>query len=286
MASKNMEGRICLITGATSGIGLVTARELAKQGATVIVHGRSKEKCEQVVKDVKTISGNSNVEFMLADLSKLSDVRNLAEEFKNRYNRLHVLINNAGAVYMRREETADGFEMTFGVNHISHFLLTNLLLDILKASAPSRIINVSSRAHERGKIDFNDLQARKRYFAMTAYGQSKLANVLFTYELARRLEGTNVSVNALHPGFVASGFGMNNNLMKLLRPIVKLIAISPEEGAKTTIYLATSPEAEGVSGKYFVERKAVKSSPASYDKEAAERLWKISEELTGIRWKE
>ena len=281
--TKPMEGRICMITGATSGIGKVTALELARLGATVVVHGRNNEKCESTVKEIKEATGNMNVECMLADLSRMDDVRRLAEEFKAKYDRLHVLINNAGAVYLKRQETVDGFEMTLAVNHLSHFLLTNLLLGTLKASAPSRIINVSSRAHERGKMNFDDIHGKRGYFGMTSYGQSKLANVLFTYELARRLEGTKVTVNALHPGFVASGFGMNNTLMRIVRPIGNLIAISPEQGAQTSIYLASSPEVANVTGKYFVNRKEVKSSPASYDKESARKLWELSEEMTGLK---
>jgi len=282
-ADKTMEGRVCLITGATSGIGRVTARVLAGKGATVVVHGRSREKCEAVVKEIRENTGSTRVEYMLADLAGLDDVRKLASDFKAKYKRLDVLLNNAGAVYMKRQETVDGFEMTFSVNHLSHFLLTYLLLDVLKTSAPSRIINVSSRAHERARMNFGDLQAKNGYSGMRAYGQSKLANVLFTYELARRLAGTGITANSLHPGFIATNFGMNNSLMKILRPIVRLIAISEEAGAKTSIYLASSPEMENVSGKYFVNEKAVESSNVSYSRDDAKRLWVMSLEMARLK---
>jgi retinol dehydrogenase 12 len=277
-----MVGKVCLVTGATHGIGRVSACELARMGATVVVHGRNLKLCEETLHQIRSETGNDDVGVLLADLSSLSEVRALAERFMAKHQRLDVLINNAGAVFLRREETVDGYEMTFGLNHLSHFLLTNLLLDTLKKSAPSRIINVSSRAHEGAKMDFADLQMRRGYFGMRAYSRSKLANVLFTYELARRLEGTQVTANALHPGFVASNFGMNNMLMKLLKPIIGLVAIDECKGAQTSIYLASSPDVAQVSGKYFVERKAVESSKYSYDAEAAKKLWEVSEQLSGL----
>jgi NAD(P)-dependent dehydrogenase (short-subunit alcohol dehydrogenase family) len=279
-----MNGKICLVTGATAGIGKVTARELARQGATVIVVGRNREKSEATVSEIKQQTGNPNVEFMLADLSVQKAVHQLAEQFKRQYQRLHVLVNNAGAIFLRRQESADGIEMSFALNHLNYFLLTNLLWDTLKASAPARIINVSSRAHQRvAGLNFDDLQNRKGYAGQQVYGQSKLANVLFTYELARRLEGTSVTANTLHPGFVATNFATNNGwLARLARPFLDLFALSAEEGARTMIYLATSPEVESVTGKYFVKEKAVPSSPASYDEAAARRLWEISTKMTGL----
>ncbi|MBF8285333.1 MAG: Short-chain dehydrogenase [Anaerolineales bacterium] len=278
-----MESKICMVTGATSGIGQVTARELARQGATVIVVGRSRERSEATVNRIKQQTDNPNVEYRLADLSVQKDIHQLAQEFKHKYQRLHVLVNNAGAIFLRRLESADGIEMTFALNHLNYFLLTHLLLDTLKASAPARIINVSSRAHARvSGLNFDDLQ-NKRGYGMNVYGQSKLMNVLFTYELARRLEGTGIMVNALHPGFVATRFATNNGLLvRLARPVLDLFALSAEEGAQTMIYLATSPEVEGVTGKYFVKEKAVLSSPASYDEAAARRLWQISEKMTSL----
>jgi retinol dehydrogenase 12 len=285
MASEGgpMAGKVCMITGATSGLGRVTATELAKLGATVVVHGRDLGKCEAAAMKIRDATGNPQVECLLADLSSLEDVRRFAANFKSEYGRLDVLINNAGAMYLGRAETADGYEMTFGVNHLSHFLLTNLLMDTLKASAPSRIINVSSAAHERATLDFGDLQWRRGYSGWGAYARSKLENILFTYELARRLPTSQVTANALHPGLVATNFGLNNSIMKFTAPVWHLAAISVEEGAKTIVYLASSPDVSGVSGKYFVKQKPVESSKASYDAAGAMRLWQISEELTGLK---
>jgi NAD(P)-dependent dehydrogenase (short-subunit alcohol dehydrogenase family) len=220
---------------------------------------------------------------MLADLSVQAQVRRLAQEFKRRYSRLDVLINNAGGFFMKRQLSADGIEMTFALNYLSVFLLTSLLLDTLKASAPARIVNISSDAHRRARINFEDLELERKYSGFGAYGQSKLAVALFTYELARRLEGTQVTVNALHPGFVATNLGRNNGWrIKLFAPLVKLMALSPEEGAETSIYLASSSEVAGITGKYFDKKKAVRSSLASYDETAARRLWEISAEMTGL----
>ena len=289
MKQIDMSGKICLVTGATAGIGLVAARALAEQGATVIGVGRNREKNAAAVAQIKQQTGNPDIEYLLADLSVQKDVRALAEQIKRKYARLHVLVNNAGALFLKRQQSADGIEMTFALNHLNYFLLTNLLLEPLKASAQAqssaRIINVSSRAHVRvAGLNSDDLQNQQGYTGFQAYGQSKLANVLFTYELARRLEGTGVTVNALHPGFVATRFATNNGwLTRLVRPVLDLFALSAEEGAQTILYLATSPEVEGVTGRYFVESKAVPSSPASHDAAAARRLWDISAEMTRLR---
>ena len=283
-----MHGKICLVTGATAGIGEVTARELARQGATVIVVGRSREKSETTVRQIRQQTGNPAVEYLLADLSSQKDVRALAQQFKSTHQRLHALVNNAGGIFIWRQASVDGIEMTFALNHLNYFLLTNLLLDALKASAPARIINVSSRAHLRAPLNFDALQSRRGYNGIRVYGQTKLANLLFTYELARRLEGTGVTANALHPGLVATNFGANNArlggryLGRLYRRLFRVIAISAEEGAQSSLYLATSPEVAGVTGKYFVRRQAVPSSEASYDRAAASRLWQVSEELTDL----
>ncbi len=285
MSNSNgtMKDKICMVTGATSGIGEVTARELAKQGATVIVVGRNPEKGAATLKRIRQATGNESVEFMRVDFSVQDQIRHLAQQFQDRYARLHVLVNNAGAVFMKRQESADGLEMTFAVNHLAYFLLTNLLLDTLTASAPARIVNVSSDAHHRGKINFNDLQLKEGYNMWPAYTQSKLANILFTYELSRHLEGTGVTVNALHPGFVATNLGKNNGLLaRLLIPFIQLFAMSTEKGAQTSIYLATSPDVEGVTGQYFADQKPKRSSEASHDRGAAQRLWHISEKLTGL----
>ena len=284
-ATDEMQGRVCLITGGTSGIGLVTARVLAAKGATVVMTARDASRAEELVRRIRYETGNPRINFLVADLSSLQQVRRLAEEFQRSYPALHVLVNNAGGIFMRRIETVDSYEMTFALNHLAPFLLTNLLLDKLKAGAPARVVTVSSAAHIAGQIHFDDLMYRHTpYKAMGAYGQSKLANAMFAYELARRLEGTSVTSNALHPGVVATGFAKNNGTlyrygMTLLRPF----SISPERGARTTIYLASSPEVEGVTGKYVVKRKPAQSSKASYDEKAQRRLWEVSEELTGLR---
>ncbi|HEY3343731.1 MAG TPA: SDR family oxidoreductase [Anaerolineaceae bacterium] len=286
--SREMNEKVVLITGATGGIGKVTALELAKKGATLVGVGRSPAKTEAAAREIRELSGSSRVDFLVADLSSLAQVRRLAAEFLARYPRLDVLINNAGAVFSTRQETVDGYEMTFAFNHLAYFLLTNLLLERLKASAPVRIVNVSSAAHTFGPMNFDDLQSQ--HYSMSgfrAYGQSKLANVMFTYALARRLQGSGVTVNALHPGTVNTGFGKNNpGWMKLGMAVSSLFSITPEQGAQTTIYLASSPEVEGVSGKYFDRCQPVRSSPASYDEAAQERLWQISEELTRERLKD
>jgi NAD(P)-dependent dehydrogenase (short-subunit alcohol dehydrogenase family) len=278
------EGKVCLVTGATSGIGEVTARELAKQGATLVIVGRNRQKAEATIEEIKSRSGNENVEYLLADLSSQKEIRSLAQEFKSRHDRLDVLVNNAGAVFSEYGETEDGIERTFAVNHLNYFLLTNLLLDTLKAGAPSRIVNVASDAHQGAELDFDDLGAKQNYGLMRAYGRSKLANVMFTYELARRLEGTGVTANALHPGAVATNFGSNNTVWyaRPLLALFRLFATTPEKGAETSVYLASSPEVEGVTGQYFANKKPVASSKASYDEETARRLWGVSEELTGL----
>ena len=279
--SKVLKGKVCMVTGATAGIGIVTAKALAQQGATVIVAGRNKEKSVSTVDQIRKETGNHDVEYILADLSVQKEVRKLADDFKSKFKRLDILVNNAGAVFDKRFETADGLEMTFALNHLSYFLLTDLLLDTIKASVPSRIINVSSDAHKGAKINFDDIQGKKKYGAMRAYGQSKLANILFTYELARKLEGSGVTSNALHPGFVASSFGSNmRGAFRLILRFLQLFAMSSENGAETSIYLATSPNVANINGKYFVKKKEVRTSVESYDKNVGEKLWKVSEELT------
>ncbi len=277
-----MAGKIALVTGATSGVGAVTARVLAEHGATVVLIGRDRERCAAAARRIQEETKNRSVEFLVGDLSAQRGIRGLAEEFRSRHDRLDVLVNNAGAMYWGREETVDGLERTFALNHLSYFLLTNLLLDTLKASAPSRIVSVSSESHRGAKINFDDLQAKRSYSAMRAYGQSKLGNVLFTNELARRLNGSGVTTNALHPGFVASNFAKNNGgIISLVMRVLHRFAISPEQGAQTSLYLATSPEVDGVTGKYFNNRKAVPSSKESYDEAVAKRLWDVSATLTG-----
>ncbi len=277
-----MKGDTCLVTGATSGIGFVTARELARKGAAVIIAGRSQAKAQKAADQVRAETGSEQVCSVWADLSSLAEIREMAAEIQRRHSRLDVLVNNAGAYFLRRQESVDGYEMTFATNHLSYFLLTDLLLDLIKVSASARIINVSSNSHYNNPLDFDDLQNKTRYRGMQPYGRSKFANVLFTYELARRLQDSKVSVNALHPGFVRTNMGKNNGwFARLILPLVQLPGVTPEVGAGTTIFLATSPEVKGVSGKYFVKKVAVDSDPATYDKAAAARLWEISAGMVG-----
>ncbi len=279
-----MDGKVVLITGGTSGIGKAAATALAAMGANVIVTGRSKERGEGAVEEIRRESGSETVSLMLADLGVQAEVRRLAEEFEERYDRLDVLVNNAGLVQSERTETSDGIETQLAVNHLAPFLLTNLLLDLLKKSAPSRIITVSSDGHRWGKMDLDDLQSKRRYRAFPVYGMTKLANIMFTHELAERLEGTGVTANTLHPGGVNTNFGNNNSgLTTLLFRAFKPFMRSPEQGADTVIYLASSPEVEGMTGKYLADRKVKAPSDAAYDETTRKRLWEASEELTGLK---
>jgi NAD(P)-dependent dehydrogenase (short-subunit alcohol dehydrogenase family) len=278
-----MEGKTCLVTGATAGIGLVTARELARLKARVIGVGRSPERCAEAARHIRDETGSGSVEYKIADLSSQSEIRRLEQEVRASTSRLDVLVNNAGGIYLQRQETVDGLETTFAVNHLAYFLLTNLLLDLVSSSAPARIISVASDAHRSTRINFDDLQGKTKYSGWRAYQQSKLANILFTRELARRLAGTGVTANALHPGFVRTQIFRSRGLTGwLVRRLAVLFAMTPEQGAQTSIYLATSAEVDGTTGKYFDRRKPVASSPESHDDEAARRLWKVSEELTGL----
>ena len=271
--------RIIMVTGATAGIGLATASGIAQHGATVVIVGRSLEKSRAAVEQIKEQTGNPRVDFLLADLSLQSDIRRLAEQFQERYTQLHVLVNNVGGMFLNGQVSPDGIEMTLALNHLGYYLLTRSLYNLLKASAPARIVNVASLAHLGARIDFPNLQ----FSGWKGYKRSKLANILFTYELARRLEGTGVTANALSPGLVASNFGMNNRgLFPLMKPLVDRFAVSNERGAETSVYLACSPDVEGVTGKYFTLCKPKRSSAASYDRTAAAELWKISAQMTGL----
>ncbi len=276
-----MEGKICLITGANSGIGKETAKALAKMNATVVMLCRDKERGEEAQKEIIKHSGNENVDLFLCDLSSQQAIRKFVSEFKNKYQNLHVLINNAGVMLKNRNLSVDGFEMNFAVHVLGPFLLTNLLLDTLKKSSPSRIIIVTSAAHKRAKMDFDDLQSEnKKYRLFTVYGRSKLQEMLFTYELSRKLEGTKVTVNAVHPGVVATNLGRDQS--KFSQWFARKFFKSPEAGAETSIYLASSPEVEGLTGKYFIDREPRDSSEESYNEEYAQRLWKICTEMTGL----
>ena len=283
-ATTSMAGRVCMITGASGGIGKETALALAEMGATVIIVARDSEKGRAALTDIRQRSGNDHVELVIADLASLDAVRRLAAEFREKNQQLHVLVNNAGALNSQLSLTKEGFEMTFGVNHLAHFLLTNLLLDLLKTSAPARIINVSSSGHTRGTIDFDSLRGERKYGGIAAYGQSKLANVLFTYEMARRLDGTGVTVNCLHPGVIRTGFGHNNSgiwgaLFGVFHTVARPFLLTPEQGAQTSIYLASSPDVESITGKYFVKMEPIQSSDLSYDTGVAQRLWQVSEQM-------
>ena len=279
-----MGGKVVLITGGTSGIGRAAATALAAMGAEVVVTGRSRERGEAAIEEIRRTSGNEGVSLALADLTVQAEVRRLAGEFGRSHDRLDVLINNAGAVFSKREETADGLERTLALNHLAPFLLTNLLLEMLKDNAPSRIITVSSEARRGAEIDFDDLQSERRYRGFPVYGKSKLANILFTYELAERLRGTGVTANCVHPGAVSTNFGTNNGgFMILLFRALKPFMRTPEQGADTLIYLAFSPDVEGVSGRYFADRKVISSSEEPHDVSARRRLWEESEELTNLK---
>ena len=283
MGLARLDGRICLITGATSGIGLETAAGLAALGAQVVMVGRDRQRGEQARKAVVERSGNDRVDLLLADLSSLSEVRALAREFLATHPALHVLVNNAGTVELKRTTTIDGFEKTFAVNHLSYFLLTNLLLPRLRASAPSRIVNVASEAHRFGRIDLADLQSERSYQAMRVYGTSKLLNILFTVALAEKLAGSGVTANCLHPGAVSTRLGRNNGAFAriaigLLRPFF----LTPEQGAANSIFVAASDQLDGVSGKYFVKQRAVPPSRRSQRPRFARRVWARSSELAGL----
>ena len=286
--SDQMKGKTVIVTGGNNGIGLETAVGLSTLGAHVVITARNQAKGDAALADIKDRSGNDSVQLMLADFASLSSIRDFAADFKKNHDRLDVLVNNAGGLNTSRSETQDGFETTFGVNHLGYFLVTNLLLDMLKASTPARVVSVSSRAHVRRKgMNFDDLNSEHGYSGMGVYGDSKLANVLFTYELARRLEGSSVTANCLHPGVVRSGFGQNNSglislLFKSAYTLMTPFTKSNAQGAATSIYLASSPEVEGVTGKYFADSKETESNPASHDKEAAKRLWEISEQMAGL----
>jgi len=278
-----MDGKVVLITGGTSGIGRAAATALAGMGAEVVVTGRNKEKGEEALGEIRRESGNEEVSLLLADLAVQAEVRRLAEAVRERHDRLDVLVNNAGLVQSRRTETPDGIETTLAVNHLAPFLLTNLLLDLLKESAPSRIITVASEAQRWGKMDLDDLQSERRYRGFPVYGKTKLANIMFTFELAERLEGTGVTANCLHPGSVNTNFGKNNrNLMTLLFRVFKPFMRSPEQGADTIVYLASSPDVEGMSGKYLSDRKVISASDEAYDETLRKKLWEASEKLTGF----
>jgi len=275
-------GKTCMITGATSGIGRSSAIELGKMGAKLILVCRNRERGEELVREIRG-NGNSEVELMLADLESQAQIRKLAADFLATKKPLHVLINNAGVFNLKRKTTSDGIEEVFAVNHLAYFLLTMLLLDRIKESAPARIINIASDLHSRATMKFDDLGGERSYGGMRSYGQSKLGNVLFTYELARRLAGTGVTVNCVHPGAVATNLAKNNGALAMaVWKLIGLFVKSPEVGARTQVYLAAAPEVEGITGKYFIDSKEARSSAESHDANVAQRLWDISAQMTGL----
>ncbi len=283
----DMQDKVVLITGATNGIGRAAVLALAKKGATVAVAGRSQQRLDDTLAMVRAESGNEAVSGLLADLSTQAGVRQLAAAFREQHTRLDVLLNNAGANFRERADTSDGLERTFAVNHMAYYLLTRLLLDMLQASAPARIVNVSSEAHRQLRaFDFENLDGRRRWgmFGFGAYSQSKLANVLFTRELARRLAGTEVKVNAMHPGVVNTGLFQNVGGIggMVLRALAPIFMKTPEQGADTLIWLATADEMEGQSGGYYDRRRLRETSRAAQDDDAAQRLWALSAELCGL----
>jgi NAD(P)-dependent dehydrogenase (short-subunit alcohol dehydrogenase family) len=276
-----MTGKTCMVTGASQGIGKATALGLARLGARVVLVCRDRGRGEAAQAAIRQAVPGAEVELMLADLSDQKQIRQLAQDFKAKHDRLHVLVNNAGAIIMERRLTVDGLEATFATNHLGYFLLTTLLLDVLKASAPARVVNVSSAAHRRGKLDFDDLQHERSYSFMRVYSDSKLANIYFTRELARRLAGTGVTANCLHPGVIGSNFGQSDaTWFKIMMKLGKPFLGSEASGAATSIYLASSPEVEGVTGKYFVKSKERHPARVAQDDAVARRLWDVSEKLT------
>ena len=280
-SNKPLIKKICVITGATSGIGKETAKALALKGEHVIIVGRNMTKCESTVKTIKRETGSTNVDYFCTDLSDLSQVHSLAKALEQNYPRIDILMNNAGAYFRTRLESVDGHEMTLALNYLSPFLLTSLLIDMLNESNQGRIINVSSSAHFKGSINLEDLQEKNNFDGFKAYAQSKLALMLFSYQLARRLKNTKTTVNTLHPGLVATNFGKNNGFIRFyLRRLIKTNEISPLEGSRTCFYLATSEDVAEITGGYFVQGQQVRSSDASYNEKLAKQLWQVSETLT------
>lgn len=282
----NMQNKLCMVTGANSGIGKATAMELAKQEAYVVMVCRDEDKAEKARQDIIEKTGNIGIEVMLADFAYQYEIRELADHFNSKFEELDVLVNNAGMIPSKREETIDGIEKTFAVNHLGPFLLTNLLMDALKSASKARIVNVSSEVHRLGAsiFDLSDLQLEQGFTPIKAYGVSKLCNIMFTRELARRLQDTGVTANALHPGAVSTQLAEESSwLMKLFYFFGTPFMRSPEKGAETPIYLAVSEEVAGVSGKYFKNKKPVKPADKALDEDLSRQLWELSEKLTGLK---
>ena len=279
-----MKGRVCLVTGGNKGIGKATAIGLARQGASVAIVSRNRQRGEAAVEEIRRATGNQAVQLLLADLSSLDSMRHLADRVKETFPALHVLVNNVGVIMGERTLTPDGLETTFAVNHMSYFVLTRLLRGLLEQSAPSRVVSVSSETHRSARLRLDDLQAKREFDGLVAYANSKLANILFTYELARRFEGTGVTANCLHPGVIRTQLlndyaRQMNPVVRLVRPFMMLLFGTPRKGARTSIYLASSADVENINGKYFKDQKEARSSEESHDLRTAERLWQISSKL-------
>ena len=280
-----MQGKTVVVTGATQGIGYEAAKALAAMGARVIVTARDRRRGEEAASKISAVAG-SPVELVLCDFASMASIREGAAAVRERTDRLHVLLNNAGALYLERQTSVDGLELTFATNHIGYFLFTRLLQGLLERTAPARIVNVASAAHRMARHGptFDDLERTRGYRGFEVYGETKLMNILFTRELARRLEGKRVTANSLHPGVIASGFGKNNRgaIGWILRHAAHLVFLTPEEGARTSVYLCSSPEVEGVSGRYFAKCREVRPRRPAENDGAARRLWELSERLTGL----
>lgn len=281
---KLLQNKNIIITGGSNGIGYETALALAEMGASMWIVGRNESRLIQSVKNIMDSTGNQHVDYFVTDLSSLHSINDLSGRIKTKLDHLDVLVNNAGALFVKRHTSVDGLEMTFALNHLNYFYLSNLLLDLMKQTGKARIVNVSSAAHFSGNVGFDDLQSEKGYNPMVVYGTSKLMNLLFTYELVRHLNGDGITVNALHPGFVASNFGRSNGgLLDPLFKVFQLGAINPRQGAKTSVYLASSDDVEGVTGKYFYQCQEIKSSKDSYNRAVASRLWEETQLLIKSR---
>jgi retinol dehydrogenase 12 len=279
-STTHLQGNVCIVTGATSGIGKETALELARQGATMVLAVRNTTLGESVKQEIIQATGNANIDVMACDAASFASIMAFASAFKTKYDRLNILVNNAGIMERTRKVSRDGIELTFAVNHLAPFLLTKLLLPTLKASAPSRIVNVSSDAHRSAVINFDDLEAKQQFSFFRVYGQSKLANILFTRQLASLLQGTGVTANALHPGVVATK--LFDLIPAFVRGVAKMFMLTPAQGAETSVYLASSPEVANVTGKYFSKKKIAPISDAAQNADTAERLWQVSEEYVSI----
>lgn len=279
-----MKGKVCVVSGSNSGIGKETALALAKMGATVVMVVRSRERGEKAKAEIISQSENRSVDMMICDVSSVASIQRFSQDFEAEYDRLDVLINNAGAVFNKREVTPEGFERTLAVNYLGPYLLTHRLEALLKSSAPSRVINLSSGLHKSGKIDLDDLQSERSYNGMKAYANAKLMVIMFTYELARRLEGTEVTVNVVEPGFVASNLGRNTGSLRssIMFKMVRPMQISAKKGAETSVYLASSDEVKNVTGKCFTKMRETTTAPISYDRQLQQQLWNKTAELIGL----